>query len=324
MAEFFRFAGMTEWMIGWVSVGGFSIVKFTRQVHSSPALKTARLLYLNRLIRIQEIAPSALGVFIAWCLCGVFHLILPNEYLSLLLMVGLAFWTVSSTKNNRVQTDRKEVTSPESIHSRLIQLRLQLQRLHEKERLSLRLEKAEQSQMVLDRYDQRFHVILIAIENHLTFGDHDRAERIITLFSRHLRHILYEGSVPFLTLETTIDHIKTHLNLMELLTAGRFNCDIDDGMLEPSHLARCTESLRISPWVESMVWPFFQWAERNMETIDPMQLFLDVEEGEIILSCVHPSLEESDISNTKRLTLLGDYADVSEDSGEESQLKVVA
>ena len=61
-----------------------------------------------------------------------------------------------------------------------------------------------------------------------------------------------------------------------------------------------------------------------METIDPMQLFLDIEEGEIILSCVHPSLEESAISNTQRLTLLGDYRDVSEGSGEESQLKVVA
>ena len=324
MAEFHSFANMTEWMIGWAAVGFVSIVQWTGEQNPFAGRSLRGAVSSSHSSWIPQLTRPWMIVFIGWCTCFGLYAGLQNAAWSLALMTGLAVFVGIRASNFRRKITVQEEDSPTSIHSRLIQLRLQLQRLHEKERLSVRLEKAEQSQMVLDRYDQRFQVILLAIENHLMFGDHGRAERIITLFSRHLRHILYEGSVPFLTLETTIEHIKTHLSLMELLTAGRFNCDIDDGMLEAAHFARCTESLRISPWVESMVWPFFEWAERHIEPIDPMQLLLDVEDGEITLTCAHPSLIESQIVSTQRLKLLGDYAQSGEETVWEQPLKVVA
>jgi hypothetical protein len=111
---------------------------------------------------------------------------------------------------------------------------------------------------------------------------------------------------------------------MELLTAGRFNCDIDDGMLESTHLMRCTESLRISPWVESMVWPFFEWAERNTGTLEPMHLFLDVLDGEVCIVCSHPGILTAQTSNSHRLKLLGNSQDINQEIAAGSPFKVVA
>ena len=315
---------MTEWMIGWLASGFVSCALYIQQDKALTAFKFHWATTNSSIQCAPPFSSQAKCVLLAWGLCGVFHLIFPDTGCSEFCMGALAIWLIFNLQAGTPQETERRIDSPETIHSRLLQLRLQLQRLYEKERLSLRLEKAEQSQMVMDRYDQRFQIILIAIEHHLTFGDHERAERIITLFSRHLRHILYEGSVPFLTLGNTIDHIKTHLKLMELLTAGRFNCDIDDGMLEANHLLRCTESLRISPWVESMVWPFFEWAERNTGTIEPMHLFLDVVDGEITLTCSHSGINTAQISNSHRLKLLGDYEDLDQETLMESPFKVVA
>tara|TARA_B110000285_G_scaffold234745_1_gene312823 strand:+ start:1311 stop:2258 length:948 start_codon:yes stop_codon:yes gene_type:complete len=315
---------MTEWMMGWVAVGFLAIVKYAKAEHPFARPLSEHLIPHKLIAWLRGTELRWLFVFLIWCTSGGVHAGLQNPIWSLAIVSGLTIFLLFIPEKPVFQNTRKRTESPDSIHSRLVQLRLQLQRLHEKERLSLRLEKAEQSQMVMDRYDQRFQIILIAIENHLTFGDHGRAERIITLFSRHLRHILYEGSVPFLTLETTIEHIKAHLSLMELLTAGRFRCDVDDGMLDASHLGRCTESLRISPWVESMVWPFFEWAERTNEPIDPMYLLLDVEDGEIAISCEHPSFVESQIIRSHRLKLLGEYSEEESKIAWNHTLKVVA
>lgn len=324
MDEFLRFAIMTGWTIGWAALGFVTLARATQEGNSSIVFRVLTRTKAKDISWTHFLThPATLGVF-GWCLCGALHAFLKNDMWSISLMPPLVLFAFAY-RGPVIQPAEIQINdSPESIHSRLIQLRLQLQRLHEKERLNHRLEKAERSQAVLDRYDQRFDVILLTIENHLTFGDHGRAERIITLFARHLRHILYEGSVPFLTLETTIDHIKTHLSLMELLTAGRFICDVDDGMLEASHLARCTESLRISPWVESMVWPFFEWAERNHQAIEPMQLLIDLEDGEILLTCAHPSLVDSHIACSNRLKLLGDYSGKQEEFNWGKTLKVVA
>jgi hypothetical protein len=318
---------MTEWTIGWLATGFVSFARWMQDENASAVVKPQNFRFKLLVQSTAQFPQRAMIVFCVWCSCGVFHLTLPGTGCSELLMGTLAVWGACGIQNMTIgplKKQQKIKDSPKTIHSRLIELRLQLQRLYEKERLSLRLEKAEQSQMVMDRYDQRFQIILVAIENHLTFGDHERAERIITLFSRHLRHILYEGSVPFLTLKTTIDHIKTHLKLMELLTAGRFNCDIDDGMLESTHLMRCTESLRISPWVESMVWPFFEWAERNTGTLEPMHLFLDVLDGEVCIVCSHPGILTAQTSNSHRLKLLGNSQDINQEIAAGSPFKVVA
>ena len=324
MDEYPSFANMTGWTIGWAALGFVTIARATKDAYPFFIPRVLTLTKTQHASWMDVLKhPATLSIF-GWCVCGALHAFLKDDMWSVSLMPALALFAFSYRSPVIRLAEVQNNDSPESIHSRLIQLRLQLQRLHEKERLNDRLEKAEQSQAVLDRYEQRFHVILLTIENHLTFGDHGRAERIITLFARHLRHILYEGSVPFLTLDTTIEHIKTHLSLMELLTAGRFICDVDDGMLEASHLARCTESLRISPWVESMVWPFFEWAERNHQTIEPMQLLIDMEDGEILLTCAHPSLVDSQIACSKRLKLLGDYSGKQEEVNWGKTLKVVA
>ncbi|MDG2209370.1 MAG: hypothetical protein P8K81_05190 [Flavobacteriales bacterium] len=294
---------MSGWMIGWMSIAGvsaaFLAVQYVDLKYEAPLPSSVKI-PADFFIRH---AP-AFG-WIAWLIFGWIGV--PNlpEGMVLTAMVSYAFLVVWSNRNVISRLPEETEHSPENIHARLVQLRIQLQRLHERERLSLRLERAEQSQNVLDRYEQRFQVILLAIEQHLTFGDHERAERIITLFARHLRHILHEGSTPFLSLADTLDHIKTHIRLMELLTAGRFDCELDDGMLDESILNRYTESLQISPWVESMVWPFYEWAERTTEPIPPIQLLIDVMEDQVDFSFSHPNINPAIIACDFRLKLLG-------------------
>lgn len=266
-----------------------------------PALRIPSRKTLKRGI-YASVALAVIGTLDALGWLSIWPTLNPNMVYGCMLLY-VAF---SNRHLVRPSSPKQSVREVSQMNQRLVQLRLQLLRLNEKERLGKRLERAEQSQAVLDRYEQRFHIILVSIEQHLIYGDSMRAERIITLFSRHLRHILQEGATPFLSVRESLDHVKTHLELMGLLTAGRFFCDIDDGMLDHSHFSRYTESLSISPWAESMVWPFFEWAERSIHPIEPMQLVLDTSGPFLTLECVHPTLTEQAIDVRHRVKLLGE------------------
>ena len=85
-------------------------------------------------------------------------------------------------------------------------------------------------------------------------------QRIITVFARHLRQTLYEGSMPFLPLSETIEHIQTHFDLMHLLTGKRISCDIDDGTPGDLTRSRHTATFLLSDWAQRTLWPYFQLA----------------------------------------------------------------
>lgn len=197
-----------------------------------------------------------------------------------------------------------------SLNNRLIQLRNQLEKLQEKEQLDTLLTKTTLSHHALAQLSDRFELILMTIENHLLMGDHEQAEKIITLFARHLRQILYEGSTPFLPLSASIEHVQTHLELMQMLTAQRFSCDIDDGMLEVSTRSRYTPPLLISSWVQEVVWPYFSLAERSLEGIGESILVMDLEADQLVISFTPPqSMYLPEFSHEhvtiKRFRLLG-------------------
>jgi len=195
--------------------------------------------------------------------------------------------------------------APTLVHRRLLQLQHQLLKLHEKEALGAQLEKTNQSQETLNQYGEHFKRVLITIENHLIYGEHEHAEHVITLFSRHLRQLLHEGSSPFLSLENSIDHIKTHLDLMALLTGNRFICDVDDDMLDSTTLLRCTERFQLSPWVEERVWPFFSLAERSLKDLHPMTLVIDVENDEVLFTFSGQETESNGALAPGKFRLLG-------------------
>jgi hypothetical protein len=92
----------------------------------------------------------------------------------------------AASKAWKIEWKPKEDT-PMEVQRRLLQLQHQLHKLHEKEALGLQLEKTNQSQQTLNRYGEHFKRVLLTIENHLIYGEHDHAEHVITLFSRHLR-----------------------------------------------------------------------------------------------------------------------------------------
>lgn len=194
------------------------------------------------------------------------------------------------------------------MNQRLMDLRGQLARLEERERMRQRMENTRQSRDVMERTTDRFQAILVAVEHHIAYGEMDRAERIITTFGKHLRQILHEGSIPFLSLQSTLESIQTHTELMESLTAYRFICDLDEDALEEEHLTRFTESLRLTPWVEALLWPFYERAERSLEPMESVRLQVLVEKGDVVIRAHFParsSVEPEEV----RVRLLGeDYA----------------
>ena len=144
------------------------------------------------------------------------------------------------------------------LEQRLGFLKSQLDRLEERNRLDSVLNRVAHSESALGKITERFELILATIENHLLMGDHAHAERIITVFARHLRQTLYEGSMPFLPLSETIEHIQTHFDLMHLLTGSGFR-DIDDGMLDDLTRSRHTATFLLSDWAQRTLWPISNW-----------------------------------------------------------------
>lgn len=223
-----------------------------------------------------------------------------------LLGMGGAWWGLLRVSWGLHRTDQHAQIR---MNQRLMDLRGQLARLEERERMRLRLETTRQSKDVMERTTDRFQAILVAVEHHIAYGDVDRAERIVTTFSKHLRQMLHEGSIPFLSLRDSLEFIQTHLDLMESLTAYRFVCELDEDALEPEHLVRCTESLRITPWVEGLLRPFYERAERSLDALDPVRIAVAVEANEVVFRAYFP--ERSAVEPVAlRIRLLGqDYAE---------------
>lgn len=231
--------------------------------------------------------------------------------------IGLTIWSMASAGSIALTwpyLNFAPVLSAEShrhIQSRLEYLRAQLQRLEDRDRLDTVLTRVAHSENALGKITDRFDLILLTIENHLLMGANDQAERIITVFARHLRQTLYEGSMPFLPLSDTIDHIQTHFDLMNLLTAGRLSCDVDDGMLDDLTRSRHTATFVISDWAQRTLWPYFQLAERSLEPLGASLLEMDIDGDELLISYAPPDsmyLPEGSHQKqiTERFSLLGD------------------
>lgn len=174
------------------------------------------------------------------------------------------------------------------LEQRLGFLKSQLDRLEERNRLDSVLNRVAHSESALGKITERFELILATIENHLLMGDHAHAERIITVFARHLRQTLYEGSMPFLPLSETIEHIQTHFDLMHLLTGKRISCDIDDGMLDDLTRSRHTATFLLSDWAQRTLWPYFQLAERSLEPLGDSILEMDIFGDELVVRYAPP------------------------------------
>ena len=183
--------------------------------------------------------------------------------------------------------------------------------MEERNRVDSVLNRVAHSESALGQITERLALILATIENHLLMGDHAHAERIITVFARHLRQTLYEGSMPFLPLSETIEHIQTHFDLMHLLTGKRISCDIDDGMLDDLTLTRHTATFLLSDWAQRTLWPYFQLAERSLEPLGDSILEMDIFGDELVVRCAPPqSMYLTEGSHNEhiqhRFKLLGD------------------
>lgn len=190
--------------------------------------------------------------------------------------------------------DRARTTEQQA---QLMDLRAQIARLHEQERMAMRIHQTETETQVLGDAFRRFDAMLMTIENHLALGDEARAERLITLFGKHLRGILNEASSPFIRLRDTFESIRNYLTLMEALTDERLMIDLDDGMIEPEHHGRMTRNLAITPWVESQTWPLFEAVELQTDIAQSHLITADLEGGEVVFRL--------DDSEAFRLKLMG-------------------
>ena len=215
--------------------------------------------------------------------------------LGLLALAAVAFLVRTGDAANKEHDSR--------LHVRMWDIRSQVHRLQNRDHIEARLARQAEVHGILDRYGYRFESILVAIEHHLMLGDPDRAERIITLFARHLRNLLFEGSVPFLALKTSLEHMRVHLRLMGELTDHRISWSIDESLPSPADRERYTESLHLTPWAEAVTWPLFERAERSSEAIAPARLLVSLSGRTLMCSCDFDGLP---IGNPIEVKLLGE------------------
>jgi hypothetical protein len=215
--------------------------------------------------------------------------------LGLLALAAVAFLVRTGDAANKEHDSR--------LHVRMWDIRSQVHRLQNRDHIEARLARQAEVHGILDRYGYRFESILVAIEHHLMLGDPDRAERIITLFARHLRNLLFEGSVPFLALKTSLEHMRVHLRLMGELTDHRISWSIDESLPAPSDRERYTESLHLTPWAEAVTWPLFELAERSVHAASPARLHIALSGRTLVCSC---DFDGTPVGNPIEVKLLGD------------------
>lgn len=188
---------------------------------------------------------------------------------------GLAIrhWKKGTTEREQARQHLKDV---EMQHQKLVLARQALQRLEDREGLADDFKKSQSTLSALDEHHGQFGGILLAIEQHLAFAEPEHAEEILITFARHLRNILHEGSTPFLSLKESLDHIRTYVQLMSMLTNDRFDCFIDSSADDPSLQGRLTESFLVTPWVEQWVWPMYELAERYPDRLPSLMISIKI------------------------------------------------
>ncbi len=234
------------------------------------------------LLKTWGIAPGR--VLLAWVGALAAGWYLPEVMASVVFLAATLHTLLSVYKTwnhlNKWGVQDRAQTSEQQ--AQLMDLRAQLARLHEQERMAIRIQQTETETQVLGDAFRRFDAMLLTIENHLALGDEARAERLITLFGKHLRGILNEASSPFIRLRDTLEAIRNYLTLMEALTDERLLIDLDDGMIEPEHHGRMTRNLAITPWIEAQTWPLFEAVELQSNVAAPHLITADLEGGEVV------------------------------------------
>lgn len=223
------------------------------------------------------------------------------------IVTSLAF-LAGRTFQKRIQHAEDVKIALRALHEkerRLREAREALERLEDRAQLDSHLEKSLSSLTQLTAQQMRFQTILMAVEQRVAFSPVEHAESLLVLFAKHLRHILHESSMPFLSVREIADHSRTFVDLMSHLTASRFDCLVDEGPDFEKVASRLAESHTVMPWIENWVWPFFELAERVHNELPPM--VLSIEEGEkgLIWSCQMDASMPSAASTRLEMKLLG-------------------
>lgn len=247
---------------------------------------TALVLQLGvpgNLVRKWRLLPALESVL--WLMCAVACVLVErNSGVALLgfmlvhgityvlrLMKGLWHW-------------QRTIPSPLAAQrTQLMDVRGQLARIHEQERLNASIKRTQEEKRMFVSSMHRFEAILVTIEAHLAFGKSEQAEHLITAFGKHLRGILNEASSPFIRLKDSLDAARNYLSLMEALTDERLMVDLDDGEIPDAHLVRMTANFEITPWIEEATWSLFEAAEQNTSVSASHTILVRLNDNEITL-----------------------------------------
>lgn len=195
-------------------------------------------------------------------------------------------------------------------HQKLLEARRALERLDNQQALGANLEKSQSHLSVMSQHNERFGAVLMAIEQQLAFATAQDAEDVLITFAKHLRHILHEGSMPFISVAESMEHLRTYVKLMGMLTGHRFDCFLDPSADAPEIQDRCIESMLLTPWLEQWVWPMFELAERYPAPLPSMMISLSHNPSEMTMAVHRPSANESEPWTKLTIPLLGSPSEV--------------
>jgi len=241
------------------------------------------------LVRRWKLAPVVEPL--VWVLCGLGALWkgspLSNALMGCMLLHGIAYVI---RLHRGLRHWQQNTPSPlETQRTQLMDVRGQLARLHEQERMQASIQRTQEEQRIFRASMHRFEAILVTIESHLAYGNVDHAEHLITAFGKHLRGVLNEASSPFIRLGDSLEAARNYLTLMEALTNERLMIDLDDGAIPDAQLLRMTANFEITPWIEEVTWPLFEAAEQNTSLSASYTVFVRLSPHEIVLQMDHQS-----------------------------------
>lgn len=195
-------------------------------------------------------------------------------------------------------------------HQKLLEARRALERLEDQQVLGANLAKSQSHLSAMSQHNERFGAVLMAIEQHLAFASPQDAENVLITFAKHLRHILHEGSMPFISVSESMDHLRTYVKLMAMLTNNRFDCFIDPSADAPEIQDRFIESMLLTPWLEQWVWPMFELAERYPTPLPSMMISLSHDKINMTMNVHRPTEEQSTPWTKLTIPLLGSQSEV--------------
>ena len=142
--------------------------------------------------------------------------------------------------------------------------------------------------------EARVDSVLLVAEQHIALGEPLKSSRLMSILGKYLRQTLYASSDPYLPLGEVAEMFGTYCQLLNLLSGGRLDADIDDGMLTDEDREVLISSFGPYDWAFDLGWALLVKTELSAETLHPLLYQIEIVPHGVAFRCFHPDHREGE------------------------------